>query len=265
MAIIKGLEWTFDTVAATYEKLRPGYSDELYEMIFNYTPINQSSNVVEVGIGGGQATLPILKTGCNLTAVEYGEKFSVLCREKFKTYPNFKVVTDKFELTDFENSAYDLVYSASAFHWVPEEIGYSKVFSMLKKGGVFARFANHPSRDKGKPALSKEIDDIYARYYYKFHNREQEELTEYNEEQAKRTAMIAEKYGFTDIQYSLFYRTRTFSANEYITLLGTYSDHIAIEEKIRNRFFGKIEEAINRHGGEITIYDTMDLQLARKR
>lgn len=224
MAIIKGLEWTFDTVAATYEKLRPGYSDELYEMIFNYTPINQSSNVVEVGIGGGQATLPILKTGCNLTAVEYGEQFSVLCREKFKTYPNFKVVTDKFELTDFENSVYDLVYSASAFHWVPEEIGYSKVFSMLKKGGVFARFANHPSQDKGKPALSKEIEDIYAQYYYKF-----------------------------------------FSANEYITLLGTYSDHIIIEEKIRNRFFTEIEEAINRHDGQITIYDTMDLQLARKR
>ncbi|MBQ6897376.1 MAG: class I SAM-dependent methyltransferase, partial [Clostridia bacterium] len=76
--------------------------------------------------------------------------------------------------------------------------------------------------------------------------------------------LIAEKYGFTDIQYKLFYRTRTFSAKEYIMLLGTYSDHIAIEETIRNEFFSKIEEAINRHGGEITIYDTIDLQLARK-
>ena len=47
-------------------------------------------------------------------------------------------------------------------------------------------------------------------------------------------------------------------------LLGTYSDHIAIEEKIRTEFFSKIEDVINRHGGEITIYDTIDLQLARK-
>lgn len=31
MAIIKGLEGTFDTVAYTYEKLRPGYVDELYK------------------------------------------------------------------------------------------------------------------------------------------------------------------------------------------------------------------------------------------
>lgn len=47
-------------------------------------------------------------------------------------------------------------------------------------------------------------------------------------------------------------------------MLGTYSDHIAIEEKIRTEFFSKIEEAINRHGGTFTIYDTIDLQLARK-
>ena len=76
--------------------------------------------------------------------------------------------------------------------------------------------------------------------------------------------MLAGKYGFTDIQYKLFYRTRTFSAKEYIMLLGTYSDHIAIEEKIRAEFFSKIEDAINRYGGELTIYDTIDLQLARK-
>ncbi len=264
MAAMKGLEWTFDTVASTYEKLRPGYNNELYEMLFDYIPITNSSNVVEVGIGGGQATLPILKTGCNFTAVEYGEQFSKLCREKFKIYPNFKIVTNKFELTDFENDAYDLVYSASAFHWVPEEIGYPKVFSMLKKGGVFARFANHPYRDKGNPALSEAIDEIYAEYYYKYHNKKQEKSTEYTEKQAKSRAMIAEKYGFTDISYGLFFRTRTFWAKEYITLLGTYSDHIVIEEKLRTEFFSKIEEAINMHGGKITIYDTIDLQLARK-
>lgn len=76
--------------------------------------------------------------------------------------------------------------------------------------------------------------------------------------------MIASKYGFKDIRYELFYRERIFTAKEYIELLGTYSDHIAIEETIRTKFFGAIEEAINHHGGTITIYDTMDLQLARK-
>ncbi len=40
-----------------------------------------------------------------------------------------------------------------------------------------------------------------------------------------------------------------FSANEYCALFGTYSEHIAIEEKIRKEFFSKIESAINYSGG----------------
>lgn len=98
MPVIKGLEWAFDTVASTYEKFRPGYVDDLYKMLFDYIPIDKSSHVVEVGIGGGQAALPILKTGCSLTAVEYGENFSKLCEQKFKEYKNFSVITEKFEM-----------------------------------------------------------------------------------------------------------------------------------------------------------------------
>lgn len=264
MPSLKGLEWTFDTVASTYEKLRPGYVEELYRAIFEYIPIGEESNVVEVGSGGGQATAPVLATGCRLTAVEYGEQFSRLLQDKFKEYQNFSVITGKFEDTEFENDAYDLVFSASAFHWIPEKIGYEKVFAMLKNGGVFARFANHPYRDKGNPELSEKIDQIYEEYYYTYYNKKSEKITEYTKEQAKARAMIADKYGFTDIQYALFYRERVFSAKEYIELLGTYSDHIAIEESTRRKFFSAIEEAINHHGGTITIYDTIDLQLARK-
>ncbi len=264
MPVMKGLEWTFDTVATKYEKLRPGYTDDLYKMLFEYIAIDSSSNVVEVGIGGGQATLPILKTGCALTAVEYGENFSKLCEKKFGEYKNFSVINEKFENVSFPDSQYDLVYSASAFHWVPEDIGYPKVYDMLKRGGVFARFANHPYRDKGNPVLSSEIDKLYFKYYCGYYGKDIRPGKEYSEEQAVKRAQIAEKYGFVDIKYAMFYRTRTFSAKEYVELLGTYSDHIAIEEKIRTEFFAKIEETINQYGGTFTIYDTIDLQLARK-
>lgn len=264
MPIIKGLEWTFDTVASKYEKLRPGYTDELYKMIFDYITIDSLSNVVEVGIGGGQATLPILKTGCTLTGIECGEIFSKLCEEKFKEYQKFSVITDKFENVSFSDSKYDLVYSASAFHWVPEDIGYAKVYAMLKSGGAFARFANHPYRDKGNIVLSEEIEKLYTKYYYKYYDIDIKSEKEYSEEQAMQRAQIAKKYGFIDIKHALFYRTRTFSAKEYTELLGTYSDHIAIEETIRTEFFSKIEETINQYGGSFTLYDTIDLQLARK-
>ena len=85
MAVIKGLEWTFDTAAEVYEKMRPGYVEELYQDIFQYIPVDESSNVVEIGIGGGQATPPVVKTGCKLTAVEYGEALSEICVKNLKS------------------------------------------------------------------------------------------------------------------------------------------------------------------------------------
>ena len=73
MTSAKGLEWTFDTVAELYETARPEYVDALYRRIFDYIAIDESSSVLEIGIGAGEATLPMLRTGCKLTAVEYGE------------------------------------------------------------------------------------------------------------------------------------------------------------------------------------------------
>lgn len=255
----EGLEWTFNTEAQKYEKMRPGYVAELYEDIFTYIPINKTSRVVEIGIGGGQAALPFLQTGCKLCAVEYGANLAELCRIKFQDFPHFSVVTSKFEDFSSEDHAVDFIYSASAFHWIPEEIGYGKVFRMLKSGGAFARFANHPYKDKGRENLHQAIQKIYDVYM-----PNSLKPREYNMDQANKRAELAEKYGFVDIDCKLYHRTRTFTAKEYTALLGTYSDHIALEEKTRSRFFAEIEKAIDDLGGQITIYDTIDLQLARK-
>ena len=264
MPVIQGLGWTFDTVADAYAKLRPGYVDALYQDIFDYCPLDAFSRAVEVGIGGGQATRPILETGCAVMAVEPGESFFELCRKRFAAYQNFSTITGKFEDVTFPPECCDLVYSASAFHWVPEEIGYRKAFDMLKPGGAFARFANHPWRDKGNPTLAAALDEAYAQYYHTYYRSVPKLEDEYTEAQAIRRAEIAAKYSFVDIQHHLYRRTRTFTAAEYVQLLGTYSDHINLPDDVRLPFFQAVEDAINTNGGTIAIYDTIDLQLARK-
>ena len=264
MPVNQGKEWTFNTVADSYEKIRPGYPNELYQAMFAYAPTDASGSALEIGIGAGQATPPVLKTGCALTAVEYGDQLAQLCREKFSDHSRFSVITGKFEDAVLPEDSFDLVYSASAFHWVPEEIGYPGVLRILKPGGAFARFANHPYQAKDDPALFEEIQNAYAEYYYPYYKKEPRKLGEYTEEQAAARAAIADRYGFTDTRYMLFHRVRTLSAAEYRMLIGTYSDHITMEESIRERFFDAIEETINRHGGTISIFDTIDLQMARK-
>lgn len=65
------LNYTFDTAVSLYDRMRPGYVDELYNAIFAYVRIGENSRALEVGSGSGQATLPVLRTGCALTVVEY--------------------------------------------------------------------------------------------------------------------------------------------------------------------------------------------------
>lgn len=257
------LNQTFDKAAELYEKYRNCYVPEIYDDIFSYCRIAADDRLIEVGIGTGHATKPFLDTGAYVTAVEYGENLADLCREKFKSYPNFSVITSKFEECDIPDSSAELVYSASAFHWIPEEAGYSKVYSILKPGGVFARFANHPFYDMEMPEMFEEIQNVY-KAYAPFRGGKYAAPTRYTEENAKSRALIAEKYGFRDIQYKIYHNTRTFTADDYIGLLGTYSDNISMEDSARAQFFSEIRDVILRFGGSITLCDTLDLQLARK-
>ena len=133
----------------------------------------------------------------------------------------------KFEEYEGESGSYDLIYSASAFHWIPEEIGYPKVFALLKKGGVFARFANHPYKDKGREELWDEIQKLYAIYMPGVPADK-----EYAEEDEKNRADIARKYGFTETSHALS-PYATFTAEEYVTLLNTYSDHTVLSEETK--------------------------------
>ena len=250
----------FDRALLTYEAMRPGYPAAVYNDIFRYRPIDGTSRVVEVGIGTGQATLPVLETGCTLTAVEYGANLADVCREKFRAYPRFSVAVSKFEDFVCPADTVDLVFSATAFHWIDEAIGYPKVLRMLKRGGAFARFANHPFPAKDDPQLFEALQRVYQTY----RSDTYAPPVEYPAEKAKRCALLAEQYGFCDVTYKIYSRTRTLTSAAYVALLNTYSDNLAMEPPVRRSFFAEIQAVIDAHGGEITIFDTIDLQLARK-
>ena len=253
------LSTTFDTVAAEYDRWRPTYPQALYDDVFAACPQTDGRNALEIGIGTGQATRPVLDAGYAVCAVEQGENMAVFSRKKFAAHRDFSVEVCRFEECDAPPEQFDLIFSATAFHWIPEEIGYKKVYALLKPGGVFARFANRPGPDTVHPGLHEAIQAVYD----EFMPRPGKKVW-FNEAKAAEIAAIPEKYGFTDCTYRLYRRTRDFTAAEYIRLLGTYSDHIALGEGTLARFNAGIEAAINRHGGVITIGDIVDLELAQR-
>ncbi len=263
---IKGLEWTFDTVAREYDKWRPTYVPELYEDIFAYSNISAKSCALEIGIGTGQATKPILDTGCNVVAVEYGANLAALAAENFKDYSNFSVINLPFQSYVGRKDSFDLIYSASAFHWIAEEEGYKKVYELLKAGGTFARFASHPScLIEGQEELADKIRYICFRYMPNPTGAtEPRPLVQYTEEDSKRRSDIAAKYGFADITTKIYYRDLVYRSDEYINRLAIESDKIALESHTRDLLLNDIKKVIDEYDGKITIRDMIDLNLARK-
>lgn len=259
MPVKPGLGWTFDTQAEAYDRWRPHYVAELYRDIFNYLTPGAGRRALEIGSATGQATRPILDAGFSVTAIEPGAQLAELARRNFKGYAGFEVIVRKFEDCALPDGAFDLAYSASAFHWVPERAGYEGVLRALKPGGAFARFANHPYPAPESAELYRDMQRAYARFM-----PGSKPSPPYTAQAAQARAQLAAKYGFCDIEYRLYRRRRVFSASEYTALLGTYSDHIALPEPERAQFWREIEDAINRHGGCIALDDTIDLELARR-
>jgi len=110
----------FEQVPEQFDKWRPRYCDELFTDLIAYANLDSNREVLEVGPGTGQATEPILKTGCSYKAIELGESFSEIMKNKFNSYKNFSIVNADFETYPFGSERFDLVYSAAAFQWIPE-------------------------------------------------------------------------------------------------------------------------------------------------
>ena len=63
----------FDTIPEQFDKYRPRYCAELFADLIGYAEIGPAKTVLELGPGTGQATDPILNTGCDYHAIELGE------------------------------------------------------------------------------------------------------------------------------------------------------------------------------------------------
>jgi SAM-dependent methyltransferase len=253
------LRLKFNEDEANYDKWRPSYVPELFKEIIQYSSINEMKQVLEIGIGTGQASFPFLRTKCKLTAIEIGEKLAEYSRRKFAFFSNFEVVSIDFESFCADSITFDLIYSATAFHWIPEEVGYTKVFDLLKSGGVLALFWNHPYVCRTDDLLHLEIQKVYKKF-----RASDKKPIEFDKSDCTKIVEIINQYGFKNCYSKLFHQTRTFTADGYIALLNTYSDHRALPIDVKTGLENGITVAINNFGGILQVYDTMDLYLAQK-
>lgn len=252
-------EKTFDNTAEGYDRSRPEYPEELFRDIFCYKQVNETSNVLEIGVGTGKATQPILDTHCSFTGIEPGSNMAGLAKQKLKPYNDFSLFVQTFQEYVNVPAAFDLIYSATAFHWIEEEYGYKRVFELLKSGGAFARFSYHATPDKKRPQLTQAIQR-----YYDSCMTQKGTPKDFDQKDASALANLASKYGFVNTAYKMYHLEKDFTADEYMELLYTYPNHMALKTNEREKLFHGIHSAIRQNGGIITVNYIVDLELATK-
>jgi SAM-dependent methyltransferase len=258
----------FDEIVTDYDKVRPSYPDVLYNDLFAYIGSSRNLNTLEIGAGTGKATVPVITAGNTVTAVELGEHMSEFLRERFGEYEGFKVITSSFENAELTDSGYGLIYAASAFHWVDAEIGCPKVYRLLNSGGVFALLRFNWVTADTEDVVTK-INTAYEKHYQSFYGKGPRKLT--RDEYClpigiKRGFGFNDMsdYGFTDVVCKTYDRVITYTADDYIGMLETMSDHRALPENNRAALYAEIRNIITKNGGQIKQGYFFQLYMGRK-
>lgn len=260
----------FNEIVVNYDRIRLEYPIELFEDVFKYSGPEKGQKAFEIGAGTGKATTPFLDAGYHVTAVEIGANMAKFLMDKFKGYKDFKVIVSSFEDALIEEDCCDLLYAASAFHWVNPKIGCPKAYRLLKNGGVIALFRYNAVPACGEE-LYEEIQASYDKYYYSYYKSNTRPFRKTREDYMKPSGIKLafgfedlRTYGFSDIFIKLYDVTRVFGADEYILLLDTFSDHRGLPDANRVSLYAEIKEAIHRHGGYHKVDYVFQLYMGRK-
>lgn len=127
-----------------YDEVRPPYPEQLYTFLLSTGALRANSVTLEIGAGNGLATRRLLELGANpLTALEPDPRFAPLLQSIAATFEaDFQLIDSAFEEAALPTNHYDLVASATAFHWVDRATGLRKVATLLKPGGYVALWWN---------------------------------------------------------------------------------------------------------------------------
>jgi SAM-dependent methyltransferase len=250
MLAMPGRALSFGAAAEAYERFRPGYPAELFDMVMTYAgqPVKTA---LEIGAGTGKATRLFARRGVMVTATEPDE---AMLSELRKHVPaSVKTVRAAFE--DLRpGTRYGLVYAAAALHWTDPEGRWPRMAALLEPGGVFASFGG--SARPADPAVEEAVREARAPFL------DSDEVpspdgTPPGEDMRWPGTELQRSEWFTDVQQSVLERRVTMSSQDYVGHLSTVSAYLELpvsdQEQVYSRILRVLPERVE-VAADITVH-----------
>jgi len=260
LAGIDPLRQTFDEVAVLYHEVRPRYHEALFSALVAAAGLEPGARLLEIGPGTGQATLPMATRGFDITAVELGAALADVARHELRDHQNVRVVTGAFEEIRLPSGSFDLVYAATALHWIHPAVRYAKPHDLLKPGGHLAIIHTHHTSDEAGDIFFHASQPIFDRYGFTDKDRK----AGFAMSKDLKPGEIDDGL-FRLVDFQVFPIVITYSARDYVRLLNTFSNHLVAPHATQIAFFQDIERLIqDRFQGAVDKHFTMSMTVAQK-
>jgi SAM-dependent methyltransferase len=243
------LREVFDEAPELYDRVRPGYPEQLFDDLALLAGLRPGSRVLELGCGTGQATVSLARRGYEVVAIDLGAGLAELAQRKLAPFPAVRVVHAAFETWPPPAEPFDLVFAATSFHWIEPEVRVGKSADALRPGGALAVVSTHHVAG-GDEQFFADAQRCYERW-------DPETLPGLRLTPAADTPIDRGQFGasgrFGEVVFRRYERELTYSTQEYRDLLLSYSGHRALEPTARRQLLSCIVGLIDRrYGGRVT-------------
>jgi SAM-dependent methyltransferase len=253
------LRETFDEAPELYDRVRPGYPDELFDELTELAGLRPGARVLEIGCGTGQATMPLARRGYEVVAIELGGGLAEVARRNLAAFPAVEVVNAGFEDWPLPSEPFDLVFAATSFHWIDPAVRIAKPIDALRPGGALAVVSTHHVQG-GDEQFFVDVQRCYERW---------DPATPPGLRlPAARDVPDDDELGASGrlerVTFRRYEREITYSAEQYRDLLLSYSGHRAMEPDAQRGLLDCITRLIaDRYGGRIAKRYMNELAVAR--
>jgi cyclopropane fatty-acyl-phospholipid synthase-like methyltransferase len=228
----------------------------------DFSVLKNDANILEIGSGPGQATDFFVKNKYSITGLEIEEKQVKYLLKKYSEYNNFNSICSSFEEYDCLNETYDLIFSATAFHWIKPEVGYPKAYKLLKRNGVMAVFWHMSSIIEPQTEMLIEIKNIYRKLAPEFYDylslEEAEDLHNHRFSEIQTNNLF-------DMPVSRIYRWNDeYTTERYLKLINSFSDFHDLDNDKQKAILETVADYINSKNGKIVVPQEVRLYMAKK-